>query len=109
MSPNPGARVCVLTPDGRGAVAVVRVWGPKALEIADASFRPVRNPRLAETPAGRLRFGRMGAGLGDEVVAVVVDRDPPEVEVHCHGGPAAVELVVEALVARGAERRRPVA
>jgi tRNA modification GTPase len=51
----------------------------------------------------------MGHGLGDEVVAVVVDGEPPEVEVHCHGGPAPVALVVEALVATGAERRQPVA
>lgn len=109
-------RVCVLTPDGRGAVAVVRVWGPGALEVADAAFRPARGARLSETPDGRPRLGRMGAGLGDEVVAVVVARreDEPaeievEVEVHCHGGPAAVALVVAALVDGGAERRQPVA
>jgi tRNA modification GTPase len=33
----------------------------------------------------------------------------PEVEIHCHGGPAAVALVVEALVGQGAERRQPAA
>jgi tRNA modification GTPase len=54
-----------------------------------------------------LRFGRIGAGLGDEVVAVVIARNPPEVEIHCHGGPAAVALVVEALTGQGAEQRQP--
>jgi tRNA modification GTPase len=103
------ARVCVLTPEGRGAIAVVRVWGPRALAIADTVFRVNRGPRLAETPVGRPRLGRVGAGLGDEVVAVVVEGEPPEVELHGHGGPAAVDLVVEALVAAGAERRQPVA
>src|SRR5690242_17245358 len=77
-------RVCVLSPQGRGAVAVVRVWGPGSLEVADAAFRPARGIRLADSPVGRLRLGRMGAGLGDEVVAVVVAGDPPEVEIHCH-------------------------
>jgi tRNA modification GTPase len=101
------ARVGVLTPQGRGAVAVVRVWGPDALAVADSAFRPRSGPRLADTPAGRLRLGRMGAGLGDEVVAVVLDGDPPEVEVHCHGGPAPLALVVEALVAEGAELAVP--
>jgi tRNA modification GTPase len=43
------------------------------------------------------------------VVAVVCSLDPPEVEIHGHGGPEAVALVVEALVAAGAERRQPVA
>ena len=110
MSPvRAGARVCVLTPQGRGAVAVVRVWGPQALAVADAAFRPRRGPSLAESPPGRLRLGRMGAGIGDEVVAVVIASEPPEVEVYAHGGAAAVALVVEALVAEGAELRRPVA
>ena len=44
MSPDrAGARVCVLTPQGRGAVAVVRIWGPRAMAVADASFRPRRS------------------------------------------------------------------
>jgi tRNA modification GTPase len=108
-----------LTPDGRGAVAVVRVWGPGALAVADAAFRPARtqSPSLAATPAGQLRLGRIGSGLGDEVVAVVlapaggsVDSGAEvEVEIQCHGGAAAVGLVVDALVRQGAERRQPVA
>ena len=110
MSPvRARARVCVLTPQGRGAVAVVRVWGPSALGVADAAFRPRRGLSLAESPPGRLRLGRMGAGMGDEVVAVVIADEPPEVEVYAHGGAAAVALVVEALVSEGAEVRRPVA
>src|SRR3954463_15064322 len=114
MSGEPGSRgprVCLLTPEGRGAVAVLRVWGARALEVVDAAFRPSRGVRLAESPPGRLRLGRLGAGLGDEVVAVVLPGggDEAEVEVQCHGGASAVALVVEALVERGAERRQPVA
>lgn len=103
----PAARVCVLTAEGRGAVAVVRVWGPEALVVADAAFRPARGLRLVESPAGRLRLGRIGAGLGDEVVAVVLDGEPPEVEIQCHGGPAPLALVVTALTAAGAEPAAP--
>jgi tRNA modification GTPase len=98
-------------------VAVVRVWGPGALALVDAAFRPAqaRSPCLAATPPGRLRLGRIGSGLGDEVVAVVLapgpgtDATATEVEIQCHGGAAAVGLVVEALVRQGAERRQPVA
>ena len=39
-----GTRVAVLTGEGAGAVAVVHVWGPDAITVADASFRPVRGP-----------------------------------------------------------------
>jgi len=98
------ARVCVLTPEGRSAIAVVRVWGPDAIAVADAAFRPRSGFGLAATEPGRLRLGRMGAGLGDEVVAVVLGGGPPEVEVQCHGGLAPPALVVEALVAAGAVR-----
>ncbi|WP_406693377.1 GTPase [Singulisphaera sp. Ch08] len=106
---SPAARVCVLTPEGRGAIAVVRVWGPQALEAANRVFRPVQGTSLAQSRPGRLRFGHVGADLGDEVVAVVVEANPPEVEIHCHGGSAAVALVIAALEKEGAERRQPVA
>jgi tRNA modification GTPase len=102
-------RFCLLTPEGRAALAVLRLWGRGALEAADAVFRPARGGPLALTPRGRLRLGRIGAGVGDEVVAVVLGGDPPEVELHCHGGAAAVALVAEALVQAGAERRQPAA
>ena len=101
------AKVCILTAPGRGAVAVVRVWGPGALIAVDAAFRPMRGERLAATPPNRPRFGRLGAGLGDEVVAVVLEGDPPGVEVQCHGGSAAIAMVVEALQERGCRLVEP--
>lgn len=91
-----------LTAPGRGAIAVLRVWGPNAVEITDAVFRPHRGARLTKTPRGQLRLGRIGHGLGDEVVVVALGGDPPAVEVQCHGGIAAVNLVVEALKEAGA-------
>jgi tRNA modification GTPase len=99
--------VSVLTAPGRGAVALVRVWGPGALALADRAIRPNRGRALARAPVGRLRVGRVGSGLGDEVVAVVIDGESPEVEFQCHGGSAAVALVVEALVAGGGKVRPP--
>jgi tRNA modification GTPase len=96
------ALVSRLTAQGRGAIAVLRVWGPRALEVANTVFRPHRGARLAETRRGRLRLGRIGRGLGDEVVVVVLEGDPPVVEVQCHGGAAAIALVVEAFHAAGA-------
>lgn len=100
--PANGASTAVLTADGRGAIAVVRIWGPDAVQVADAAFRPRRGRRLALSPRGRPRVGRIGASLGDEVVAILTRDEPPEVEVQCHGGPAAVALVLDALRGSGA-------
>jgi tRNA modification GTPase len=93
-----------LTADGSGAIAVVRLWGPKAIEVAAAAFRPNHGGPLAPRTAGRLRLGRIGHGAGDEVVAVVLGGEVPIVEIHCHGGAAAVALAMDALEAAGARR-----
>jgi tRNA modification GTPase len=98
------AFVCVLTPDGRGAIAVVRVWGPDAIDVTNAVFRSYGKFKLAQTAPGRLRLGRIGDALGDEVVAVVLEAAVPTVEVQCHGGTTAVELVVSAFEKAGAQR-----
>lgn len=92
----------VLTAEGRGAITVVRIWGAMALAVADAAFRPFRGAALSATGPGRLRVGRLGQGLGDEVVVFVTTDDPPEVEFQCHGGSAAVDLVLDALRKAGA-------
>ena len=109
MTPMPPtrARVAEVSAPGRGAIATLRVWGPGALGITSASFRPNGGRSLATTLPNRLRVGRIGAGLGDEVVAVILPVNPPEVEIQCHGGPAAVALVTDALVAAGAKRASP--
>jgi tRNA modification GTPase len=46
--------------------------------------------------------GRVGPGLGDEVVAVILGQEPPQVEIQCHGGHAAVLMVLDTLMAAGA-------
>ena len=100
MSDRP--RMAVLTARSRGAIAVVRAWGVGAVSAVSAAFRPANGRPLAGSSPGRPRLGRIGRGAGDEVVAVVeVGPEPLAVEVHPHGGPAALELVLEALEAAG--------
>lgn len=76
----------------------MRISGPEALEIASGIFQPVRGRSLASGPSGQPRFGRFG---GDEVVALVLAEPHREVEVHGHGGQAAIRAILEALEARG--------
>ena len=101
------ARYEILTAEGRGAIAVVRISGPEALAVADAVFRPYRGRTLGDTTPGRLRLGRAGVGVGDEVVAVRFDEPMPMVEIHCHGGVAAIAAVARSLEKAGAVRSVP--
>lgn len=96
------SRYQILTAPGRGAIALIRVRGSLAVRLVDSVFHPHRGKPLVDTAPGRLRLGRMGLGVGDEVVSVRLDADVPTVEIQCHGGPAAVAAVVGALEAAGA-------
>jgi tRNA modification GTPase len=98
-----GAFYQLLTATGRGAIAVVRVSGPRAVAISDLVFRASGSTRLAQCRVGRLMLGHIGDGLGDEVVAVKLEGETPIVEIQCHGGIAAVALVQAALEKAGAQ------
>jgi len=90
-----------LTPAGRGAVATVRLIGP--LGTLDAPPRPffcaASGRPLADLPLGRIAFGTVGRDPAEEVVVCRVQ--PDVVELHCHGGDAAVRRIVAELARRG--------
>lgn len=95
-----GVVVALLTPSGRGALAVVGVAGADAAAMVDAVFAA----RGGRTVAGRtddaIAFGRWGGAGGEEVV--VVRHAAARLEVHCHGGLAAAAAIITSLVGRGA-------
>ena len=99
-----GPLYTVLTAAGRGAIAVIRIWGEGAIEAVSLGFRPYTATPIDKNASARLRVGRMGAGLGDEVVAVVLKTEVPAVEIQCHGGLAAVESVLDSLERAGVRR-----
>ncbi len=88
-----------LTPAGRGAVATVLVTGPQAIEFTTALFVPNSGRTLEAEPWGTIRFGRWGGSRGEEVVVTALG--PTQVEVHCHGGVAAPQAVLDSLTALG--------
>lgn len=89
------------TPAGRGAVATLLVSGVRATEIVDQCWRPSFGKPLAERPHRVPAFGRwsLPSGACEEVVVCRVADE--RVEVHCHGGPAAAEAILESLRTRG--------
>jgi tRNA modification GTPase len=101
MSDQPSAgRASVLTPPGRGAIAVVAATGAEALRAVDAHFQAANNRPLPEQPRNRTVFGHWGEG--DHAEEVIVLRGEGEsLEIHCHGGAAATARIASALVAQG--------
>jgi tRNA modification GTPase len=95
-----------LTPPGTAAIAVLAVRGPAAWDVVRKRFAPVSQrplPEVVPEPSGPFWLGRFGdpAAGADEVVLSVQRRDPPWVEIHCHGGRAVVRLLLETLTADG--------
>jgi tRNA modification GTPase len=103
--------ICAIaTPEGPGALAIVRLSGSKAIAIADAVF--TRN--LVEMPANSASYGwiRKGAEVVDEAIAVLF-RGPQSftgedtVEFTLHGSPYVRQRVLELLVDAGANIAQP--
>lgn len=104
VQPDPtSARVWValLTPAGRGALAVVAAWGPEATAMVGRLFSPRGGKPLAERELAAICFGTWQP-TGEDVV--VFRQDSDRVEVHCHGGTAASAAVLASLEERGAVR-----
>jgi tRNA modification GTPase len=102
----------IATPLGEGGLAVVRLSGAKALEVADKSFRGAVRPSKAETHT--LHYGTIerGGKKVDEVMLAVM-RAPRTytkedvVEISCHGGLLPAKLVLDTLLENGARLAQP--
>jgi len=104
----------IATPLGIGGIGIVRVSGPSSLSIAKKLFTSTR-PDFTEFKPHRLHHGVFSdahqAPL-DEVLAAYMPgphsyTGEDVVEIHCHGGPAVVGLVLEAILDCGARTANP--
>jgi tRNA modification GTPase len=96
----------IATPPGEGGIAVIRISGPSALEIADKIFSgPVHS-----YPTHTAHFGKF---LDIDEGILLVMRGPNSytgedtVECNCHGGSLVTRKLLEAILAAGAEPAGP--
>lgn len=97
---------------GEGGISIVRLSGPKAIEIADKLYRG-KKP-LAEVESGRIVYGKIvhGDEIVDEVL-VSVFRAPASytrediVEINCHGGVAITRRILQLVLDSGARLAQP--
>lgn len=94
---------------GAGAVTVLRLSGPRSVEILDGVFTPAGKKPLRESENYKMRFGviRRGEEVIDEVMAVVF-RAPhsytgeESAEIYCHGSEYIAQEILKLLMERGA-------
>ncbi len=92
--PAPPTSASLLTPPGRGAVASVRFEGDCALiDGTDPPlFKAADGRPLARQEIGRIVFGWWGDETREDVV--VCRTSESVIEIHCHGGNAAIERIL---------------
>src|SRR5690625_4733746 len=90
----------IATPVGEGAIGIVRLSGPRSIDIVDAFFKGKQ--RLRDMKSHRLAFGELLGedGAAFDTVLVALMRAPHSytgediVEIHCHGGRLLVSRVL---------------
>lgn len=101
--------VAVSTADAKSAIAMVRLSGDDALEIASRVFRSLRGKSLSDMPGYTAAYGTFydGDEMLDEGVALVM-RAPRSytgeslAELSCHGNPEIAARLLRACVRAGA-------
>jgi tRNA modification GTPase len=105
----------IATPLGQGGIAMIRLSGPQALAIADASFHPAGpSPRPSAAPTHTIHFGRIlrRGRVVDEALLSVMHAPrtftrEDVVEITCHGGLLPAKLVLDTVLENGARLAAP--
>ena len=104
----------ISTPPGPGAIGILRLSGPRAIEVAQASFRPLNKVPLGQHRPHELVYGDLLDRDGQPIdrVLCTFSRGPVSytgedtAEFQCHGSPMVLSLGLEALFSRGARQAR---
>lgn len=90
------------TPTGRGAVSTIIINGSGAMDCVNRLFRSRSGNPLNARHFGRIVYGYwiVNSQPGEDLI--VCPRNDTWLEVHCHGGESAAQLISETLVHAGA-------
>ncbi len=99
----------ISTPHGTGGIAVVRISGDEALEIASRVFFPISGRSLTDAEGSRAYYGKIkynGDVIDDGIATVFLSprsfTGEDTVEISCHGGVLLTARVFEAVLSAGA-------
>jgi tRNA modification GTPase len=106
----------IATPLGEGGLAVIRISGPMALEVADRAFVPLGKSAVkpSAAPGHTIHYGKiMRQGRSIDEVMLAIMRAPRTttredvVEITCHGGFVVAKLVLDTVLDEGARLAEP--
>lgn len=108
MSATPDTIVASATPPGRGGIGIVRVSGPKTRDIATQMLGSLPPPRHATVAVFAGANGlTIDVGLAIYFPAPNSFTGEDVLELHGHGGPVVMDLLVARAVELGARFARP--
>ena len=104
------ATICALATPGHGAISVIRVSGPAAIDIVESIFKPATEGKLLQKQdPNTIHLGTIQSEgeVVDEVLLSLFKAPhsytgEDSVEISCHGSPYIQQKILELLVAHGA-------
>lgn len=114
--PNEDTIAAIATAEGEGAVAIIRVSGPKTTEIIEKIFKSVNKSRPKEMDSHRLYHGVIEDPASEEIIDEVlctIMKSPNSytgedvAEINCHGGRLVARRILELLFNNGAKPAEP--
>ena len=106
--------IAISSPPGTGAIAIIRISGPKSISKFQPFFKSKNNKKLKNQKSHTLHFGdfRFNDQLIDEVLVSVFEKGKSftgdeSVEITCHGSTYIQKTIVETLLENGIRLAKP--
>ena len=107
--------ICAIATAQGGAIGIIRVSGPQAIEITSGIFTPFKGKPLQEREAYTLTFGQITNATGEVIdeVLVSVFKNPhsytgeDSTEIMCHGSSYILQQVMKRLIENGCRSALP--
>jgi tRNA modification GTPase len=106
----------IATAPGEGAIGIIRMSGPVAIEITDRFFRGINGKRAGDILSKQVAYGHIVDPDNEEIideVLLLIMRGPKSytredvVEIHCHGGPVPMKKILALTLQYGARLSEP--
>ncbi|WP_127019274.1 tRNA uridine-5-carboxymethylaminomethyl(34) synthesis GTPase MnmE [Flagellimonas beolgyonensis] len=106
--------VALATPSGTGAIAIIRVSGPDAINLVDLLFQSIKGKKLVQQKSHTIHLGHIidDGKIMDEVL-VSLFKGPHSytgenvVEISCHGSPYIQQQIIQLLLRKGCRAASP--